>query len=96
MLEKANLESKYWAWLAAIIQMAIGNFLVWEHFYFYQGFDPSIGHEWIGLILIFTGMLTGLHSRSDKQGPPPRGPSFFHPNNCKPPHQDKNAGRGGA
>jgi len=52
---------KYYKWLVSGILMAAGNFLIFEHFIRYGGFDIELlGHEWYGLGLVLIGMLLSL------------------------------------
>lgn len=43
-----------------------GSFLVLEHLLVWGGFDLIFGHEWIGLILIALGFITGIFTREKK------------------------------
>ena len=52
---------KYYKWLVSGVLMVAGNFLIFEHFIRYGGFDIELlGHEWYGLGLVLIGMLLSL------------------------------------
>ena len=58
-------EHKYWLQTAALSQIVLGSFLLIEHIYTWGGCDPTFGHEWYGLILVITGIITSLFSRKE-------------------------------
>jgi len=52
---------QYYRWLVSGALLAVGNFLLWEHFIRFQGFDIELlGHEYYGLALILLGFLLAL------------------------------------
>jgi hypothetical protein len=64
-----NEDTRYKLQMGAAAQVLVGSFFILEHILTYGGTDPTFGHEWLGLILVITGTLTGLFSRkkdSDK------------------------------
>jgi len=52
---------KYYKWLVSGTLLTAGNFLIFEHFIRYGGFDIELlGHEWYGLGLVLIGMLLSV------------------------------------
>lgn len=51
--------------LAAATLAGTGSFLVIEHLYT-AGFDRTFGHEWLGLIFIFSGVVVGYRAKNQK------------------------------
>ena len=61
-------EHRYWIQLLSSIQVLVGGYLALEHIATWGGTDLVFGHEWYGLILVFTGILTGLFSKRKHEG----------------------------
>ena len=57
-----NLEyiNKEWKKLGSMSFIILGTFLILEHIYTYGGIDlyDFLGHEWIAIVLLITGILT--------------------------------------
>ena len=52
---------KYYKWLVSGTLLTVGNFLIFEHFIRYGGFDIELlGHEWYGLGLVLIAMLLSI------------------------------------
>jgi len=52
---------QYYRWLISGALLAVGNFLLWEHFIRFGGFDLELlGHEYYGLALILLGFLIAI------------------------------------
>ncbi len=64
MTGKSDLSAecrKYYKYLVSGTLMTAGNFLIFEHFIRYGGFDIELfGHEWYGLGMIIAGMVLSL------------------------------------
>jgi len=56
-------EYRYWIQTGTAASVVTGAFLVVEHILTWGGTDPSFGHEWIGLLLVFCGTIGALLSR---------------------------------
>ena len=57
--------------LGSIILIAAGSFLLIEHTYSYGGIDllDILGHEWLGIILLVTGVICANRKWREKLSP---------------------------
>jgi len=61
-------EIDYPTYVISFVIILSGLALILEHLITWHGFDLEFGHEWIGLILIISGMLMGLKkNRNDRR-----------------------------
>ena len=52
---------------ASLLGVAAGITLIIEHWVTYGSWDPTFGHEWLGLLLLIIGMLVNVASRERKE-----------------------------
>ena len=62
-----NYIKKEWKKLGSMSLIGVGSFLIIEHIYTYGGIEllDILGHEWLGILLIISGIVCANKKFSD-------------------------------